>query len=280
MKINKDSLSARIANLTKEKGIPAGIAYSRFFFDEFLCRLSTSPYRDKFVLKGGALLSSVFGIKERVTVDLDFLLTQQSLELGALTKILIEITKDPGHNDLVTFRLIKSEEIRPDDVYGGYSFSLIGQLENVRVPFSIDVVTGDPVTPEVRNYDYQCLLNDETITLKAYPLETIVAEKFETVIEKGVGNSRLKDFYDLLCLSVPFGSQKSDLMLKEAYKETCQHRNFLINQREAIKTIDQIEVNDYLQQRWHAYARKNKYASSITWQSVVMCLRNWAIRLY
>jgi predicted nucleotidyltransferase component of viral defense system len=273
--MNKDSLAARARKLQKEQGIPAATVYSRFFFDAFLARLVQSPYRDKFVLKGGLLLSSIFGVSERSTVDLDFLLTQQSMEQAGLERIMNEITSISIPDDGIHFRYLGSEPIREDDLYGGFSFHFDGCLSNIRVPFSIDVATGDPVIPSIRNYDYHCLVSAQVLSIKAYPLETVIAEKAETVISRGVLNSRSKDFYDLWLLRRSSPLAFDPQVLKKAYQETCRYRGLAKSKEETLSIIKAIQQSPTLEKRWNAYARKRDYGKEIDWKTVTQVLEAW-----
>lgn len=280
MKINKDSLAARVRRLSKTEGIPAQALYSRFFFDALLTRLARSPYRDNFVLKGGVLISSVFGMARRSTIDLDFLLQKESLNLAKLIKVFQEIGEEKSCQDGVRYLFVGSEKIREEDIYGGYSLKFVGCLENVRVSFSIDIATGDPVAPEIENYDYHCLVSGETIHLWAYPFETVIGEKMETVLARGVANSRTKDFYDLYLLF----SERRDSFKKEnlqkAFALTCQHRGYLQTKEEMQKTMQVIETSPILQERWKAFTQKKEYAQGLSWLKIRQSLEGWANLLF
>ena len=199
MQINKDSLKARVNNISNQLGISQNIVYDRFFFDTFLARLSISPYKDKFILKGGLYLSSVLGIDTRSTIDMDFYIKHLSMEKENIVKLIKNIA-DMDINDGVTFKVVGSSDIRLDDKYGGFQVKVVGKLDNVRYEFGIDVATGDPIVPSERNYDYKCLVTGETLPIKAYSLESVIAEKLETVLARQIANSRSKDFYDLYIL--------------------------------------------------------------------------------
>lgn len=199
MKINKDALSARINNLSKQRNVPASILYPRFFFDCFLTRLSQSRFKGNYVLKGGLYLSSLIGVDKRSTMDIDFLLQKEKLSQKKLIDDFKEIASmDIG--DGVSFEYISTNEIRKEDIYGGYSLKFIGMLDNVRQTFSIDIATGDPVVPGPVIDDYVCLVTGEHLSLLAYSLESYISEKLETILSRANYNSRSKDFYDLYVL--------------------------------------------------------------------------------
>lgn len=279
MKISKDSLAARAKNISHQRKISAQVVYSRFFFDSFLLRLSHSQYKDLFVLKGGLLLSSLYGVEERTTLDMDFLLRQHPMDPLRLKKMFEEIAADSSSEDGIEFSLLGYDRIQTDDPRGGYSFHWIGRLENVRVPFSVDVAVGDPVTPEVRDYAYPCLVSQEILHLWSYPIETIVAEKFETVISKGEGNSRMKDYYDLVLIQKTGSSSSDSSVLADAFEATCLHRGFSVSPTEIFSVIDLLKNSDLLQIRWHAYQRKFPYAQDIVWNDVIQVLRKWGFLL-
>ena len=228
MQISKDSLKARANNISKQLGISQNIVYDRFFFDAFLARLSVSTYKDKFVLKGGLYLSSVVGIDTRSTMDMDFYITHLSMEKETIVDTIKNIaTMDVG--DGVKFKVVGSSDIRPDDQYGGFQVKVVGKLDNVRYEFGIDVATGDPIIPSERNYDYKCLVTGETLPIKACSLESVIAEKLETVLARQIANSRSKDFYDLYILrKTQFDNVDKDV-LRKAFEETCKYRSFNIS---------------------------------------------------
>ncbi len=266
MRVNRDSLSARASNIAKEKGISANVVYSRYFFDCFLKRLSVSPYAEKFVLKGGLLLSSLFGIENRVTMDIDFIVRRIRMERETIVGIMKEICEEKT-DDNVSFRYIGNSEIKKDDVYGGFSVSIEGRLENVRQRFDIDLATGDPVYPSDQNYEYRCLVTGETLRLKSYSVESVVAEKLETFLSRGPLNSRAKDLYDLYVLERII--EKNSLALKEAFMETCRHRKFETDREKAAKTFESVSSSPMQRKSWDSYSRKTGYAKQIAFDDVV-----------
>lgn len=224
--INKDSLKARVNNISKELNINQNIVYNRFFYDAFLSRLAISPYKEKLVLKGGLYLSSLLGINSRATMDIDFYLSRVSMEKDRVTNIVKEICAI-NIEDNISFEMIGCSDIRKEDDYGGLQIVLLGRIDNIRYQFSIDVATGDPIVPSERNFKYKCLVTGEILSLKAYSLESVIAEKLETILFKGIANSRSKDFYDLYILKkTQFDNLNRDV-LKVAYSKTCLYRNFL-----------------------------------------------------
>jgi predicted nucleotidyltransferase component of viral defense system len=273
MRINKQSLQARTVSIASGKGVLPNVVYARFFFDAFLARLAVSPFRDRFVLKGGLFLSSLYGIDNRSTVDIDFLLYKTALEQDSLVQMVKAVCQiDVG--DGVLFRIADISPIRPEDLYGGFRIQIQGSLENVRQVFDIDVATGDPIVPSAAPYGYECLVSKERFTLWAYSLESVVAEKMETFLAKGLDNSRSKDLYDLYILG-KFERGKMDKNLaRKAFQETCFHRSCEISKEKAQQISFAIKENALSQERWARFSKKS-YASGISYEEVMASVGDW-----
>ena len=268
MKINKDSLKARANNLAKALNISQNVIYNRFFYDAFLSRLSKSEYRDNFILKGGLYLSCILGIETRSTMDMDFYLKKMNLQKDLVINAVKEIISIDNGDD-IQFEVLNIGNIREEDQYGGFQITLLGKLENVRCQFGIDIATGDPIVPSEKNYGYKCLVTGEVLQMKAYSLETIVSEKLETILSRGIFNSRSKDYYDLYVL---WGLQNSNLdkqTLILAFKETCKYRKFEMNKNEAKELIDEIKGNSQINKRWDSYCNTVEYAKNLEFNLVV-----------
>ncbi len=266
MRINRDSLSARAGSIAKEKGVSANIVYSRYFFDCFLKRLSLSPYSERFVLKGGLFLSSVLGVENRATMDIDFIVRTIRMERETIVDIIKEICEEDA-DDNVTLRYISDSEIKKDDIYGGFSVSIEGRLENVRQRFDIDLATADIVYPSDQHYEYRCLVTGETLHLKTYSVESVVAEKAQTFPLRGALNSRAKDLYDLHVLERIV--EKNGFVLKEAFKETCRCRKFEIDKVKGIRTLESVSSSPMQRKLWETYSRKTSYAKGISFDDVI-----------
>ncbi len=271
MKINKDSLSMKAKSIAKEKGISINVVYSRYFFDCFLKRLSFSPYSEKFVLKGGLFLSSMLGIENRSTMDIDFILRKIHMDHDSVIDIMKEICQESA-DDNVIFQYMGDSEIKKDDIYGGFSVSIEGRLENVKQRFDIDLATADTVYPKDCDYEYQCLITGETIHLKTYSVESVIAEKMQTFLLKGILNSRTKDLYDIYVLERFV--KKNDESLKEAFRETCQNRRFEIDRENAMKILKSIESNVTQKKRWETYAKKMSFARNVSFDEVIVSIKH------
>lgn len=274
MQINKDSLKARANNLSNKLGISQNIVYDRFFFDAFLARLSISPNKDKFVLKGGLYLSSILGIDTRSTMDIDFYLKHLPMEKENIVILITDIAAI-DISDGVTFKVVGSNDIRPDDEYGGFQVKVVGKLDNIRYEFGIDIATGDPIVPSERNYDYKCLVTGDTLPIKVYSLESVIAEKLETILARQIANSRSKDFYDLYILRKTQLDNVDKNTLKKAFEETCRYRGFNISKEDALSLLEEIKLNTQTNNRWDSYVKRAKYAAGLRFEEVINSAIEW-----
>lgn len=268
MPINKNSLQARINNLSTKTGVHPNILLKSFFFDAFLKRLAASKYADKFVFKGGFFLSTSLGINLRSTMDIDFLLRKMNLTMENIVNVLKEVSLiDIGDN--VAFEYQNINEIRQDDEYGGYNIVLLGKLENIKETISIDVATGDPITPSAMDYRYKCLFDEEILSFKAYNFETILAEKLQTILFRGIANSRSKDFYDIFIIYKLRWNDIDTKVLKEAFVNTCNYRGTVFAKDEALRIVDRIKNDSQMESRWKTYSKRNQFAKNIEFKDTL-----------
>ena len=268
MKINKNSLQARINNLSKELNVHVNVLLVSFFFDAFISRLAKSIYADKFVFKGGFYLATLLGVKNRYTADIDFLLRKESMDENRLREIFSDIIATNA-DDSITFEIADISPIRDEDAYGGFSILLTGHLENVRQSFHVDVATGDPITPTDIEYSYQSLISNETIAFRAYNLETVVAEKLQTILSRGMLNSRCKDYYDIYIINQLQRKNISIPDLKKAFVTTCQYRKTPFEKEESLLLLEEISKSDILQTRWKNYAKKSSFAKDVPFEATI-----------
>ena len=274
MMINKDSLKARANNISREFNISQNTVYNRFFFDAFLSRLAVSNYKDRLVLKGGLYLSSLLGINTRSTMDIDFCLKKITMEKETIVNVLEDIASI-DIDDGIVFKVVGMDEIKEDDLYGGFQVKVLARLDNIKYQFAIDIATGDPIIPSERNYDYKCLVTGEVLPLRTYSVESVIAEKLETVLSRGIANSRSKDYYDLYILRKTQIDNVDKNILKKAYRETCKHRNFSMSYNEAIDLINEISINTQINTRWINYGKKVGYASDLSLQDMIDAINYW-----
>jgi len=268
MKINKNSLQARVQNLSVKKGVPSNVILQSYFFDAFIKRLAYSKYSENFIFKGGFLLSTSLGIDYRSTMDIDFLISRLSLEKDIIEKVFKEIIAIDV-DDWVEFDFNKISNIREEDQYGGFNISLIGKLENIKVPVNIDLATGDPITPSFVLYTYKCMFSGETINFQSYNYETIISEKLQTVLSRGMTNSRSKDFYDLYIITkLKYENINKDVLFT-AFQNTCKYRNTYFSKERAFEILSSLSSDKNILTRWNAYTRKNEFAHNIEFINVI-----------
>ena len=269
--MNKDSVTQKLRNKAKELGLNYNLALSKFFFDEFLKLLSNSAHRENFMLKGGMLLTYSLGVQNRATQDIDFLVKGFPLESAEMRKVLLEIIEYNKQSDIWFELNGNAEEIRAEDEYGGLKFHIIGHLANIRIPFSIDIATGDPIYPFPRVEKYSTILGDH-IELKMYPLESVLSEKLQTVLARAENNSRSKDFYDIYAIL----KNKSEVInikeLKVAVSMTFRYRKTDISKDEAKVIIAHINEDFLIKERWIRYQKKNPYAKGIEFSEITESL--------
>ena len=268
MAINKNSLQAKINNLSSKTGVHQNILLKSFFFDAFLKRLAASKYSDNFVFKGGFLLSTSLGINLRSTMDIDFLLRRMPLDKENITNVLKEVTST-NVSDGIVFEVNDVDEIRQEDEYGGFNVNLVGRLENIKETVSIDIATGDPITPNAISYQYKCLFDDEVLTFKAYNFETILAEKLQTILFRGIANSRSKDFYDLYIVHKLQWEAIDISILKKAFNNTCRYRSTIFSKEEAVKIVNNIKDDSQMLKRWNSYRKRNKFVGDTEFKETI-----------
>lgn len=237
-------------------------------FERILERLSISEYKNNFILKGGVLLSSIMGIDTRTTMDMDTCLKGINLTEEQLYKVLKNIL-DTDVKDGVTFEIKNSKPIREDDEYGGLKYNILAKFDNIKVNLSIDIATGDVITPGEIEYNYKMMFEDKALKIMTYNIESIIAEKFQTIISRNVLNSRMKDFYDLYYLIKYSTFSKDDLRL--AIEKTFDKRNTdikLIN-----SNISVIQESDLLQDLWKTYSQKHKYTKDIKFEDIIETIK-------
>ena len=266
------SLRAKINNYAKEHGILAQVVLQNYMFECLLDRISRSKYVDNFVIKGGILVSSLVGLDVRSTMDMDTTLVHLSLTEEKIKEAMNAIIDVPA-DDGVVFNFVSVEPIRKDDVYGGFCLRLDAKYESIETPLSIDITTGDAITPEPMNYGYKRLFNSENvIPLRSYPLETVLAEKIETIITRGILNTRPRDFYDVYILTKTQGYNAETL--RKAIFATAEHRGTkAIMEAETNNRLAVIENSSELQSQWAKYQKKFPYAKDITYQETVNAVK-------
>ena len=261
---NAKSLMDKSRNLAATYNITANEVLQNYMFERILERLSISKYKSNFILKGGLLLSSIMGIDTRTTMDMDTCIKGINLTDEQLYKVLKEILNiDVGDN--VSFEIKNFEPIREEDDYGGLRYNIIAKFDNIKVNLSIDIATGDLITPREIEYDYKMTFEDRSLKIMTYNIESIIAEKFQTVISRGILNSRMKDYYDLYYLLTYKEISKKNL--KNAIIRTFEKRETDINDIDRVLT--EIKTSDFIKELWITYSKQHAYADNIEFEQVI-----------
>lgn len=263
------SIKAKIKNVAKETGVSHQEVLQMYLFEHFLLRLSKSDYRKNFILKGGGILAQIFGEWQRTTRDLDATIKGISLNKQDISKIIKEIISI-NINDEIVFTLSDVDDIRQDDIYSGIRVSINAKLGTINENISIDMTTGDIITPRAITFGYQMMFEDSVIKVFAYNVETIIAEKFETIITRGSLTTRAKDFYDIYML-VKIGKYDKDI-LKQAIKRTFKRRNTELDIDMAESIIEELKSNKNILDLWQKYQKTYKYAENISIFDIVKSL--------
>lgn len=265
------SLKAKIRNIAKQKNIPAQVILQNYMFERLLVRLSASEYKEKFVLKGGMLVAAIVGLDNRATMDMDTTLKNLPLTPEAIRSALEDIC-DIQFDDGVAFEIGTISSIREDDIYGGYRVMLNAKFDTMLTPLSIDVSTGDAITPHAVQYNFSEIFDDDkSYELWAYNIETVMAEKVETILRRGVFNTRPRDFYDAYILTT---TQKFDkAVFTEALNATAAHRGTSEQIADVPGILHNIEESPELKTMWDKYRKQFAYANEIEYMSIIAILR-------
>ena len=268
---NAMSLKAKINNIAKkEKTLPQAVMQT-YMLERLLERISISEYKENFILKGGMLISSIIGIDNRSTMDMDTTIKGFKLDTENLENILQEIIKIDA-NDNIKFKIISIENIREDDDYGGLRVHLQASFDEMPIDLKIDVTTGDKITYKEINYKYNLLLEKRSIEIWTYNVETIIAEKYESIIKRSILNTRIRDFYDLYMLTHLDKKNIKSKMLVDAIRETSKHRGTfnIINDRNVVEdVINSIQNDNFLKEQWNKYQLSYEYAKDIKYEQLI-----------
>ena len=268
---NANSFKAKIKNISKDKGIPAQQVQQHYLIEQVLKLISTSSYRDFFIVKGGYLIGQMIGLDKRTTMDLDVTLKGTKMSRENLIHIFEEILC--SKTDGFSFSVDKLEPIRRDDEYGGFSLKLNATFDTLKEVVFIDITTGDKITPREITYSMTSIFTNESIQIWTYNLETVLAEKLETIISRGLASTRPRDRYDLFTL---YKLRKEEInleVLKNALENTAEKRkskDTIYNWEEQVRGI---EISDYQKELWIRYQRQFKYAKDISFDNSVQVIR-------
>lgn len=266
--MNKAGLTNKLKKLSADKNVDYNLLLLMFFMEEFLTRISLSQYKNDFIFKGGFLLSSMLGISNRTTMDIDILIINMQLEEKKIRKAVERIIYNTN-NHFITYEIQGVEPIRNGDQYGGLQIKLIGKFENIKQSFNIDIATGDPITPSAVEYKYHLMIEDKLISIKAYNLETVIAEKLQTIIVRGLANSRSKDYYDLYIIIKTQLNVLNIKVLRESVINTFNYRGTEWNITQISALLESIIQNEVMETRWKQYAKSHPFAKQLSHPEVV-----------
>ena len=243
----------------------------RFMFERILERISISKYNSNFILKGGLLLSAMIGIQSRSTRDMDISIKGIDVSKEKMLSVLNEILSI-DINDKVKFKVVNITDIREDDEYGGNKYHLVGKLENLKVALEIDISTGDEITPRELNYEYYSLFENKKIYIESYNIESILAEKIETILRRGKYNARMKDYYDIYFFLSKLKSEINVNIFRQALENTIMQRGSSEYLKDYYKILEELLTNDRIHKNWNSYSSKTKYAENIDFDDIIEIL--------
>ncbi len=267
--MNSMQLRDKLKNVSKEKNVDFNILLRLYMYDRFIERLSLSNYKDKFILKGGFYLSTLFGIENRSTMDIDTAIIKTNFTEDNIENMIKEIIDiNLNDNAIITFSNISP--IRNEDEYGGYRVDLTVNIENIKEKFHIDVATGDPITPRAITYKYKSLLENKEIKVWAYNIETVLAEKLETILSRSILNGRMRDYYDVYLIYIKEWDNVNKDNLRKAIKNTFAKREF---EGQIFEILDLLKNDDNIKRSWNNYSRKMEYANDIDFNVILSYIK-------
>lgn len=268
MQLTPEQVKGRIKNVAKENKADARTLMRIYMMERFLERVSNSKYKDNFIIKGGMLVTAMVGVANRSTMDIDTSIKNQNLSAEDVRRIVDEM-KDIDLGDGVTFEIKEVSSIMDEMEYPGIRFTMNAIMGKLITPMKIDISTGDVITPRAIEYPYKLLLDDRSIRLWSYNLETILAEKLQTVLARGLLNTRMRDFYDIRTLLSIYEQEIDENVLKDAFKATCKKRETENLKAEGSKIITAIEGDVQLHNLWKSYQKKYPYATDISYEDIM-----------
>ena len=263
-----EQLKGAIRNIAAKKNLRPQEVLQMFLFQRVLERLANSNYRNNFILKGGLLISSMLGISERTTMDMDTTvrgISMEEEEIVSVVKEILSVDVDDG----IKFMLKTIEPIREDDAYNNFRVHLTAQYGKINAPMKIDITTGDTITPAAVQYSYPLSFEERSIPILAYTLETVLAEKYETIIRRNIGTTRARDFYDLHMLYQYHKDEIRMDILKTAVLHTARKRGSLEEINDWKEVLHDIREEPILNQLWKNYTSENSYASKLAFSEVL-----------
>ena len=272
MGFTPEQIKGRIKSVAKQNNADARTLMRIYMMERFLERLAQSEYRDNFIIKGGILVTAMIGVVHRSTMDIDTSMKNLNLSAEDALRVVNQV-KDIDLDDGVSFDVKEVSNIMDEMEYPGIRVTMNANVGRLITPLKIDISTGDVITPRAIEFNYDLLLEDRSISLWSYNLETILAEKLQTVLARGILNTRMRDFYDIRMLLDTYEDKVNKAVLKDAFAATCKKRGTDHLQEQAEEIIKIIEADEQLQVLWRAYQKKYSYAAEIDYASVISGVR-------
>ena len=272
MGFTPEQIKGRIKSVAKQNNADARTLMRIYMMERFLERLARSEYRDNFIIKGGILVTAMIGVAHRSTMDIDTSMKNLNLSAEDALRVVNQV-KDIDLDDGVSFEVKGVSNIMDEMEYPGIRVTMNANVGRLITPLKIDISTGDVITPRAIEFNYDLLLEDRSISLWSYNLETILAEKLQTVLARGILNTRMRDFYDIRMLLDIYEDKVNKAVLKDAFAATCKKRGTDHLQEQAEEIIKIIEADEQLQVLWRAYQKKYSYAADIDYASVISGVR-------
>ena len=270
-------LKAKVRNTAKGDSKTAQAMTRIFFMERFLERISLSKYKDQFVLKGGMLVSSLIGINLRTTMDIDTTVKALPLSKEELKRILLEIC-EIQLEDNISFQIVNMETIMDEFDYPGIRIYMEGFLEKLKQPIKIDVSTDDVITPGAIEYKYPLLFEERDIYLNTYNIETLLAEKTQTIISRGLANTRMRDFYDLYEIA-----QKLEFSwdtYQQAFASTCKKRETIFSKEKVDTELKNLSESIEMEKMWNQFKNKNCFVENIQYCEVIKTISTLILKIY
>ena len=272
MGFTPEQIKGRIKSVAKQNNADARTLMRIYMMERFLERLTQSEYRDNFIIKGGILVTAMIGVAHRSTMDIDTSMKNLNLSAEDALRVVNQV-KDIDLDDGVSFEVKDVSNIMDEMEYPGIRVTMNANVGRLITPLKIDISTGDVITPRAIEFNYDLLLEDRSISLWSYNLETILAEKLQTVLARGILNTRMRDFYDIRMLLDTYEDKVNKAVLEDAFAATCKKRGTDHLQEQAEEIIKIIEADEQLQVLWRAYQKKYSYAAEIDYASVISGVR-------
>ena len=268
MQFTSEQVKGRIKNIARKNNADPRTLMRIYMMERFLERVALSKYKDNFIIKGGMLVTAMVGVAHRSTMDIDTSIKNHELSADEAVRIIEEI-KNIDLDDGVSFEIKEVSNIMDEMEYPGIRIAMNVLMGKLITPMKIDISTGDVITPRAIEYQYKLLLDERSIRLWSYNLETILAEKLQTVLARGLLNTRMRDFYDIYTLLKIYGHTIDSSVLHNAFNATCKKRGTEELWNEAPKLIETIKNDGHLQSLWLTYTKKYIYAADISYENIM-----------